>query len=103
MRKFTKKIKGYADRPRMIVTRSLSNLYVQLIDDIKQDTLLGVSSQVLKKGRANCDVAEKLGELVADKAKKMNIKKVIFDRGSHVYNGRIKKVAEKKKKKGLEF
>lgn len=94
---------GSSDRPRLVVSRSLNNVYAQIIDDTTGTTLVGVSSLALKKGRGNVKLAETLGEVVAELAVKKGIKKVVFDRGEHIYHGRIKAVAEGARNKGLEF
>ncbi len=98
-----KVIIGSSDRPRLVVSRSLNNIFAQIIDDSSGTTLIGLSSTSLKKGRANVSVSALLGETIADLAVKKGIKKVVFDRGDHIYHGRIKAVAEGARKKGLEF
>jgi large subunit ribosomal protein L18 len=98
-----KVIIGTADRPRLVVSRSLNNIYAQIIDDMSGTTLVGLSSIALKKGRANVALAGTLGETVAELALKKGVKKVVFDRGEYIYHGRIKAVAEGARKKGLEF
>jgi large subunit ribosomal protein L18 len=92
----------------MSVSRSLKNMYVQLIDDVKGDTLLGISSlapqfrEVTVEG-GKVGAAKTLGKLVAEKAKEKGITKVVFDRSGHLYHGRIKAVAEGAREGGLEF
>lgn len=103
MRKITKKIVGTAELPRLHVSRSLMNVYAQLINDLDQKTIIGVSSLSLGKGRANTKVSEEVGQIIAEKALKLGIKKVVFDRGGRIYHGRVKAVAEGARKKGLEF
>ncbi|MDD5455610.1 MAG: 50S ribosomal protein L18 [Candidatus Margulisbacteria bacterium] len=103
MVKLKKDIKGQADRPRLVVSKSLKNIYAQIIDDTAGKTLIGISSASLKKGRGNIKVADMLGELIATQALEKGIKKVVFDRAGHIYHGRIKAVAEAARKKGLEF
>lgn len=98
-----KQIVGTEDRPRLVVSRSLNNLYAQVINDQKGMTVVGMSSLALKQGRGNVALAMKLGEAVAEKAMKLGIKKVVFDRAGRVYCGRIKAVAEGARKKGLQF
>ena len=102
MRRTTKQVIGTADRPRMIVSRSLNNVYVQIIDDENDKTLLGISSLILKQ-RANKDVSFKVGELVGEKAISLGIKSVVFDRAGRIYHGRIKAVADGARSKGLQF
>ncbi len=103
-----KKVFGTMERPRLSVFRSLSNIYVQLIDDVKGITLLGFSSietEIKKmeiKG-TKIDVSKTVGKLLAEKAKKKGIKKVVFDRSQYHYHGRVKAVAEGAREGGLEF
>jgi large subunit ribosomal protein L18 len=92
----------------MSVSRSLKNVYVQLIDDEKGTTLLGVSSlspdisgKTIEGGKSG--LAKAVGELVADKAKAQGITEVVFDRSGFLYHGRVKAVAEGARKGGLLF
>jgi len=101
--KYKKKYKlGTKDRPRLSVFRSNNALYVQLIDDISGNTLASASSLKYDSGQ-NKETAVKLGENIVLEANKINVKKVIFDRGSHRYEGNIKLFAESARKSGLEF
>jgi large subunit ribosomal protein L18 len=102
MKKFSKKIIGTSQRPRMVVSRSLNNIFVQLIDDINQKTIYGLSSLSLKK-RANKEICFKVGELLAQKVLSLGLKKIVFDRANKLYHGRIKAVADGARSKGLEF
>lgn len=92
----------------MSVRRSLKNLFVQVVDDVKGVTLLSASTgdKDLKKKAAyggNMKAAVLLGEAVAEKAKEKKIVRVVFDRGGYDYHGRIKAFAEAARKGGLEF
>ena len=98
-----KRILGTAQRPRLVVTKSLKNLYAQVIDDLEGKTLVGLSSLSLKQGRGNVKVAEELGVAIADAAMKIGVTQVVFDRGGNIYHGRIKAVADGARKKGLQF
>lgn len=101
-----KRILGNTEKPRLSVSRSNKGLYVQLIDDEKGKTLLGVSLQALKskiKTMTKTEAARLLGEEVARRAKTKKIKKIIFDRGKRRYLGRIKAVAEGAREGGLDF
>lgn len=92
--------------PRLSVFRSNSNIFAQLIDDENGVTLVSASSidKDLKLANgSNVEAASKVGELLAERALKANIKKVIFDRGGHLYHGRVKALAEAARNKGLEF
>ena len=103
-----KKVFGTIERPRLTVFRSLNNVYVQLIDDLKGVTILGLSSsgpeiKKMKVSGAKTDVSKTVGKLIAEKAKKKGIKKVVFDRSGYLYHGRVKAVAEGAREGGLEF
>ena len=101
-----KRILGSTEKPRLSVSRSNKDLYVQLINDEKGKTLLGVSLKALKskiKTKTKTEAAWLLGEEVARRAKAKKIKKIIFDRGKRRYLGRIKAVAEGAREGGLDF
>jgi len=93
-------------RPRLSIHRTGKQIYAQVIDDVKGVTLTAASSLdkelKLKKG-SDKDAAQKVGKLVAERAKKAGIKKVQFDRGSFLYHGRVKALAEGAREGGLEF
>ncbi len=95
-------------RPRLSVHRSATHIYAQVIDDLKGVTLAsastldsGLKDKVKKSG--NRDAATEVGKLVAERAKKAGVKKVVFDRGSFLYHGRVKALAEGARSGGLEF
>lgn len=103
-----KRLLGTPDCPRMAVSRSLANLYVQLIDDIGGKTLCAISTQSKDfKAQApyggNVKAATALGHLIGEKAKGLGISAVCFDRRGRRYHGRIKAVAEGARKAGLKF
>jgi len=107
-RRVRKKISGTAERPRMAVTRSLKNMYVQLIDDAAGTTVLGISTgspdmrgQKIAGGKTV--ISKELGKLVAAKAKEKGITRVVFDRSGNIYHGRIKALADGAREGGLEF
>ena len=108
-RRIREKIKKVSNgRYRLSAFRSKKNIYAQIIDDSKGKTL--ISSSTLDKdvkskfkNTGNKDAAVETGKILADKAKKKGIKKVIFDRGSYIYHGRIKALADSARKEGLEF
>jgi len=95
-------------RPRLNVYRSASNIYAQVIDDTKGVTLAAASTAEkeligeLKIG-GNVAAATAVGKLIAERAKKAGVKAVIFDRGSYIYHGRVKALAEAARAGGLEF
>lgn len=89
-----KTVVGSAERPRLNVYRSNTALYVQLVDDHKQVTLLSARSQETGVKGCNIEAATALGKLIAQKALDKNITSVVFDRGGYLYHGRIKALAE---------
>ena len=104
-----KKVTGTASRPRLNVYRSVNHIYVQLIDDAKQTTIVSASS--LEQGKdgkkhiagGNIAAAKQVGKLVAERAKEKGIETVVFDRGGYLYHGRIKAVADAAREGGLKF
>ena len=102
-----KKITGTPERPRLSVFRS--NLYIsaQIIDDSKGVTLTTASSQekdlAKKKGTKNIEMAKKVGQLLAKRAKEKNITGVVFDKGGYLYHGKVKALADGAREGGLEF
>lgn len=95
-------------RARLSVSRTLKHIYAQIIDDVNSKTLVAASSLApeLKgqiKSGGNVSAAEAVGKLIADKALAKGLKQVVFDRGGHVYHGRIKALAEAARKAGLDF
>lgn len=103
-----KKVKGTPERPRLNVFRSLTNIYAQIIDDTKGNTLVSASTldEALKgklKNGGNKEAAKEVGKLIAQKALDKGIKQVVFDRGGYIYHGRVKELAEAAREAGLEF
>ena len=104
-----RKVWGTAERPRLSVFKSSRFIYAQLINDDTGHTLAQASSQeaaIVKKaeGSAKTRSAAKLvGEVVAERAKKSGVDKVVFDRGGYLYHGKVKDLAEGARAKGLEF
>jgi len=92
-------------RPRLSVFRSDKNIYAQVIDDEKGVTIAAASSLENGKGKGGSDTAAAaaVGKLVAERALKAKVKAVVFDRGSYVYHGRVKALAEAAREAGLEF
>ena len=98
------KISGTSECPRLNVFRSNSNIFAQIIDDEKQITLVSSSSVALKLNNGgNIEGAKLVGKDIAEKAKKKNITKVVFDRGGYLYHGRVEALAEAARENGLEF
>ncbi len=103
-----KHLSGTADRPRLSVFISLKNIYAQIIDDTKGETL--VSASTLEKelrdklsGGKSVDAAKQVGALIAERALSKGIKEVAFDRGGFLYHGRVKALADAAREKGLKF
>ncbi|MDO5358856.1 50S ribosomal protein L18 [Slackia faecicanis] len=102
------KISGTAARPRLCVTRSNSNVYVQFVDDVAGKTLLGVSTlgpdfKATGKSGANVEGAAALGEIAGKKAVEAGITEIVFDRGGNLYHGRVKALADAAREAGLKF
>ena len=99
------KISGTAECPRLCVYRSNSNLYVQIVDDVEQTTLVAASTldKEVKTKHANKEAAKEVGTLIAKRALENNIKTVVYDRGGYVYHGVVKELAEAAREAGLEF
>ena len=103
-----KNLQGTADRPRLNVFRSLSGIYVQVIDDQSGRTLVSASSvdhdlRANLKGMKKSEQAKAIGKAVAERAKEKGINSVIFDRGGYRYIGRIKALADGAREGGLQF
>ena len=98
-------IHGTAERPRLNVFRSLAHIYVQIIDDDKQVTLMAASSmdKDFKGNGGNIEGAKLVGAAIAKKALAAGITEVVFDRGGYIYHGRIKALAEAAREGGLKF
>jgi large subunit ribosomal protein L18 len=96
-----KRVSGTAERPRLVVFRSLKHIYAQLVDDTTSRTLATVSDQKLtgKKSEKSTEV----GKLIAQKAKDAGVSSVVFDRAGYRYHGRVKAVADGAREGGLEF
>ena len=97
------KIHGTAERPRLTVHISNLNITTQVIDDDKQATLAYATTVGKKLKGSKSEKAAEIGAEIAKAAKKANINKVVFDRGSKLYAGRMSALAEAARKEGLEF
>ena len=99
------KVSGTAERPRLCVYRSNTNLYAQIIDDVAATTLVSASTldKEIKTKYANKAAAKELGLLIANKAQAKNIVTVVFDRGGYIYHGVVKELAEAAREGGLKF
>ena len=101
-----KNVRGTAERPRLVVTRSTRNITAQIVDDLKGHTLASASTLDASIRGTEGDksaVAGKVGALLADRAKAAGISKVVFDRGGNRYAGRIAALATAAREAGLEF
>ncbi len=97
------KIHGTAERPRLSVNFSNQHIVAQIIDDDKGVTLAYATTVGSKMTGSKVEKAEKIGAEIAKKAKSAKISKVVFDRGSKLYAGRMHALAEAARKEGLEF
>ncbi len=107
-RRVRRKMEGTAERPRLAVFRSNQHIYVQVIDDNLQHTLVAASTlePTLKselKSAASCEASVEVGKLIAQRAIEKGISKVVFDRGGNLYHGRVKALAEAAREAGLDF
>jgi large subunit ribosomal protein L18 len=100
-RRVRARVTGTAERPRLVVYRSLKHIYAQIVDDTTQRTLLTVTDQTLTGKKSEKSVG--VGKLVAEKAKAAGITRVVFDRAGYQFHGRVKAVADGAREGGLEF
>lgn len=108
-----KKVRGTAERPRLVVFRSLKHIYGSIvIDDIQPNKVLFSVSSLSKEFKNNASPDQKggnvkgaflVGKLLAEKARAMNIEKVVFDRAGYRYSGRVKSFADGARQGGLKF
>ena len=95
------KIKGTGTRPRLVIRRTLTNVYVQLIDDTQGKVIAASSSLKMKEKRL--EAAKKVGMEVAKAALAKKISACVFDRAGYLYHGRVKALAEGAREGGLQF
>ena len=101
-----KRLAGTAERPRLVVFRSLKHIYAQLVDDDRGVTLLGVSDSAdgfQPDGAGKVGRAKAVGKLLAERARPAGITRVVFDRAGYRYHGRVQAVADGAREGGLEF
>jgi large subunit ribosomal protein L18 len=96
------KLKQVTALPRVSVFRSLQHIYAQLIDDATHSTMLSCSSAEIDASGDKTAVAKAVGTELAKRAHKKGIKEVVFDRGSYLYHGRVKALAEGLREGGLQ-
>ena len=101
-----KNVRGTAERPRLVVTRSSRHITAQIIDDLRGHTLVSASTLDASVRGTEGDksaLAGKVGALLAERAKAVGVSKVVFDRGGNKYAGRIAALADAAREAGLEF
>ena len=101
-----KKVAGTTARPRLVVTRSARHMVVQVVDDTQGLTLASASTMEADLRGASDDKtakARKVGQLVAERAKKAGVEAVVFDRGGNRYHGRVAALADGAREAGLDF
>ena len=99
-----KRIFGYSQRPRLVVTKSARHTLVQVIDDVQGRTLASASTMEPELRNMTGDKtvkAVKVGELIAKRAKDAGVEQVVFDRAGHQYHGRIAALADAAREAGL--
>lgn len=107
-KRIRERVQGTPERPRLHVFKSNAYIYTQVIDDRKGAVLLTASTlekdiRAKAKSTKNKDACVLLGELLGQRLKAAKIDKVVFDRGTHPYHGRIKTLAEAIRKEGIQF
>ncbi len=99
-----KKVKGTTERPRLAIHFSNKNVYAQVIDDLKHATLANASTHDEGVGTgATVGSAVAIGKLIAERAKAAKVTNVVFDRGGHIYHGKVKALADAAREAGLQF
>ena len=96
-----KKVTGTAERPRLVIFRSLKHITAQIVDDTQGRTLLTVTDNAFTGKKS--EKSTQVGKLVAERAKAAGITSVVFDRAGYQYHGRVKGVADGAREGGLEF
>ena len=97
------KVSGTAERPRLTVFRSNSQIYAQVIDDTKGVTLASASSLGIKDKVTKSEKAALVGKAIAEAAKKAGVNEVVFDRNGYLYHGRVQSLADAAREAGLQF
>jgi large subunit ribosomal protein L18 len=99
-----RRIHGTAERPRLVVFRSIKGIEAQLVDDIAAKTVAAANHTQLKTFKGNkSEQAAEVGRLLAAAAKNAGIETVVFDRGGYLYHGRVKALADAAREGGLKF
>jgi len=104
-KRIRRKVTGTATRPRLAVHYSNQHIYAQVIDDSAGKTLISASTmdKSFENASSNVESARKVGQLLAERAKGSNISAVVFDRGGHLYHGKVKALADAAREAGLQF
>ena len=104
-KRIRRKVTGTAERPRLAVHYSNQHIYAQVIDDTAGKTLVSASTmdKSFEKATANVDGSQQVGKLLAERAKGSSISAVVFDRGGHLYHGKVKALADAAREAGLQF
>lgn len=104
-KRIRRKVAGTAERPRLAVHYSNQHIYAQVIDDVAGKTLASASTldKSVEKPGSNVACAATVGQLLAERAKEAKVSSVVFDRGGHLYHGKIKALAEAAREAGLQF
>ena len=100
-----RKVSGTAERPRLAVHYSNQHIYAQIIDDAAGKTLISASTldKSFENGSSNIESSQKVGQLLAERAKAAGIEQVVFDRAGFKYHGRVRSLAEAAREAGLDF
>lgn len=104
-----KRVNGTPERPRLMVFRSLSHIYANVIDDVNGVTLFSVNStqkeiaEKIASVKSRTSKSKEIGKALAEKAKSKNIETVVFDRNGYLYHGRVKALADGAREGGLKF
>lgn len=104
-RRIRRKVAGTAARPRLTVHYTNQHIYAQVIDDVAGRTLVAASTldKSMENSGSNVACAATIGKLVAERAQEASVSAVVFDRGGHLYHGKIKALAEAAREAGLKF
>lgn len=102
-RRVRRHISGTAQRPRLCVFRSNKQIYAQIIDDINGRTIVASDSRNITEAMPKKEMAARVGEDLANKAKAAGVGSVVFDRSGYLYHGRVKELADAARKAGLQF
>lgn len=102
-RRIRRKVEGTGVKPRLHVFRSNKSIYCSLINDLDGVTIASVRSSDVDQGGSKSEIAKRVGQLLAEKAKDAGISEVKFDRGGYLYHGRVKSLADGARESGLKF